>query len=75
VPFDAAGNLIANAPYCRHRPMSESIKTAVARNAGRMPGDVYVLNDPHHGGTHLPDDGRDAGLPEGRCRTGGSRLR
>ncbi len=56
--FDASGNLIANAP---HMPvhlgsMSESIKTVVARNAGRMqPGDVYVLNDPYHGGTHLPD--------------------
>jgi 5-oxoprolinase (ATP-hydrolysing) len=56
--FDAAGNLIANAP---HMPvhlgsMSESIKTVMARNAGRMePGDVYVLNDPYHGGTHLPD--------------------
>ena len=56
--FDAAGNLIANAP---HMPvhlgsMSESIKTVVARNAGSMrPGDVYVLNDPYHGGTHLPD--------------------
>ena len=36
--------------------MSESIKTVVARNAGSMrPGDVYVLNDPYHGGTHLPD--------------------
>ncbi|MBV9890272.1 MAG: hydantoinase B/oxoprolinase family protein, partial [Rhizobacter sp.] len=56
--FDAAGNLIANAP---HMPvhlgsMSESIKTVIARNAGTMrPGDVYVLNDPYHGGTHLPD--------------------
>jgi 5-oxoprolinase (ATP-hydrolysing) len=56
--FDASGNLIANAP---HMPvhlgsMSESIKTVVARNAGSMqPGDVYVLNDPYHGGTHLPD--------------------
>ncbi len=56
--FDAEGNLIANAP---HMPvhlgsMSESIKTVVARNAGRMkPGDVFVLNDPYHGGTHLPD--------------------
>ncbi len=56
--FDAAGNLIANAP---HMPvhlgsMSESVKTVVARNAGLMrPGDVYVLNDPYHGGTHLPD--------------------
>ena len=56
--FDAQGNLIANAP---HMPvhlgsMSESIKTVLARNAGTMrPGDVYVLNDPYHGGTHLPD--------------------
>jgi 5-oxoprolinase (ATP-hydrolysing) len=56
--FDAEGNLIANAP---HMPvhlgsMGESIKTVIADNAGRMKrGDVYVLNDPYHGGTHLPD--------------------
>ena len=56
--FDAAGHLIANAP---HMPvhlgsMGESIKTVVRENAASMkPGDVYVLNDPYHGGTHLPD--------------------
>ena len=56
--FDAEGNLIANAP---HMPvhlgsMGESIKTVVRKNLGRMkPGDVYVLNDPYNGGTHLPD--------------------
>jgi len=56
--FDAEGNLIANAP---HMPvhlgsMGESIKTVVRANAATMqPGDVYVLNDPYHGGTHLPD--------------------
>jgi 5-oxoprolinase (ATP-hydrolysing) len=56
--FDAEGNLIANAP---HMPvhlgsMGESIKTVIQENRGRMsPGDVYVLNDPYHGGTHLPD--------------------
>jgi len=56
--FDAAGNLIANAP---HMPvhlgsMGESIKTVIRENTGSMnPGDVYVLNDPYHGGTHLPD--------------------
>lgn len=56
--FDADGNLIANAP---HMPvhlgsMSESIKTVMNGNAGKMkPGDVYALNDPYHGGTHLPD--------------------
>jgi 5-oxoprolinase (ATP-hydrolysing) len=56
--FDIDGNLIANAP---HMPvhlgsMGESIKTVIRDNAGRMqPGDVFVLNDPYHGGTHLPD--------------------
>ncbi|MDR7307480.1 hydantoinase B/oxoprolinase family protein [Rhodoferax saidenbachensis] len=56
--FDADGNLIANAP---HMPvhlgsMGESIKTVMRENAGTMrPGDVYALNDPYHGGTHLPD--------------------
>ncbi|MBK8072070.1 MAG: hydantoinase B/oxoprolinase family protein [Ramlibacter sp.] len=56
--FDAEGNLIANAP---HMPvhlgsMGESIKTVIRENTGKMqPGDVYVLNDPYHGGTHLPD--------------------
>jgi 5-oxoprolinase (ATP-hydrolysing) len=56
--FDAEGNLIANAP---HMPvhlgsMGESIKTVIRLNAGRMkPGNVYVLNAPYNGGTHLPD--------------------
>ena len=55
--FDAAGELIANAP---HMPvhlgsMSESIRTVIERNADMCAGDVYVLNDPYHGGTHLPD--------------------
>ncbi|MFD1556969.1 hydantoinase B/oxoprolinase family protein [Paraburkholderia silviterrae] len=56
--FDAAGNLIANAP---HMPvhlgsMGESIKTVIERNRDTMrDGDVFMLNDPYHGGTHLPD--------------------
>ncbi len=55
--FDACGSLIANAP---HMPvhlgsMSESIRQVIARNPGMRRGDVYVLNDPYHGGTHLPD--------------------
>jgi 5-oxoprolinase (ATP-hydrolysing) len=56
--FDAQGQLIANAP---HMPvhlgsMGESIKTVIRENAASMqPGHVYVLNDPYHGGTHLPD--------------------
>jgi 5-oxoprolinase (ATP-hydrolysing) len=56
--FDADGNLIANAP---HMPvhlgsMGESIKTVIRDNAASMmPGNVYALNDPYNGGTHLPD--------------------
>ncbi len=56
--FDAGGNLIANAP---HMPvhlgsMGESVKTVIDRRAGTMkPGDVFVLNAPYNGGTHLPD--------------------
>ncbi len=55
--FDAAGALIANAP---HMPvhlgsMSESIRSVIERNPQMRSGDVYVLNDPYHGGTHLPD--------------------
>ena len=56
--FDAEGNLIANAPHIPVQlgSMGESIKTVVRENADTMqPGDVYVLNDPYHGGTHLPD--------------------
>ncbi len=56
--FDGRGQLIANAP---HMPvhlgsMGESIRTVIERNRGSMQrGDVFVLNDPFHGGTHLPD--------------------
>ena len=56
--FSTEGHLIANAP---HMPvhlgsMGESIQTVIKENQGRMqPGDVFVLNDPYHGGTHLPD--------------------
>ncbi len=61
--FDAAGNLVANAP---HMPvhlgsMGESVRTIIRRRAdacdgrGILPGDAYVLNAPYEGGTHLPD--------------------
>jgi 5-oxoprolinase (ATP-hydrolysing) len=56
--FDGDGELIANAP---HMPihlgsMGASVQRIHAANAGRMrPGDVYMLNDPYNGGTHLPD--------------------
>jgi 5-oxoprolinase (ATP-hydrolysing) len=56
--FDTDGNLIANAP---HMPvhlgsMGESVKTIIERRRGTMKdGDVFVLNAPYNGGTHLPD--------------------
>jgi 5-oxoprolinase (ATP-hydrolysing) len=56
--FDPDGNLIANAP---HMPvhlgsMGASVQEVIRRRAGAMrPGDVYAVNDPYHGGTHLPD--------------------
>jgi len=56
--FKAEGELIANAP---HMPvhlgsMGESVRSVIRDNAGRMhAGDVYMLNDPYRGGTHLPD--------------------
>ncbi len=56
--FDAAGGLIANAPHIPVHlgSMGESIKMVISRNQGSIkPGDVYALNDPYHGGTHLPD--------------------
>ena len=56
--FDAQGNLIANAPHIPVHlgSMGESIKTIIRNNAATMrKGDVYMLNDPYNGGTHLPD--------------------
>ncbi|WP_328732965.1 hydantoinase B/oxoprolinase family protein [Streptomyces caniferus] len=56
--FDADGNLIANAPHIPVHlgSMGESIKEVLRRRGGEMrPGDVYAINDPYHGGTHLPD--------------------
>lgn len=56
--FDSAGQLVANAP---HMPvhlgsMGESIQAVIrANHASMRPGDVFALNDPYHGGTHLPD--------------------
>ncbi|MEL6278547.1 MAG: hydantoinase B/oxoprolinase family protein, partial [Pseudomonadota bacterium] len=55
--FDAEGDLIANAP---HMPvhlgsMNASVRTVIAQNPQMQPGDVYVLNAPYNGGTHLPD--------------------
>ena len=56
--FDAQGQLIANAPHVPVHlgSMGESIQTVIRENRATMrPSDVFMLNDPYHGGTHLPD--------------------
>ncbi|MBO6505534.1 MAG: hydantoinase B/oxoprolinase family protein [Kordiimonadaceae bacterium] len=56
--FDEQSRLIANAP---HMPvhlgsMGESVGAiAEARRGTMKPGDVFMVNDPTAGGTHLPD--------------------
>ena len=56
--FDTSGQLVANAPHVPVHlgSMSESILTIIRLNKDTMsPGDVYMLNAPFNGGTHLPD--------------------
>src|SRR5690606_31945706 len=56
--FDPDGNLVANAPHIPVHlgSMGTSVKEVLRRRGSRMrPGDTYAVNDPYHGGTHLPD--------------------
>ena len=56
--FNAEGNLVANAPHIPVHlgSMGESVKSVIKANKGNIkPGNVYVLNAPYAGGTHLPD--------------------
>ncbi len=56
--FDAKGQLVANAPHVPVHlgSMGESVKTVIREKREEMrPGNVYVLNAPYNGGTHLPD--------------------
>jgi 5-oxoprolinase (ATP-hydrolysing) len=55
--FDQTAALVANAP---HMPvhlgsMDRSVETVIKNNPVIKPGDVYCLNAPYNGGTHLPD--------------------
>ncbi|WP_084408103.1 hydantoinase B/oxoprolinase family protein [Pseudovibrio sp. Ad37] len=56
--FDQNGALVANAP---HMPvhlgsMDRSVEAIISLNKGKIkPGDVFALNAPYNGGTHLPD--------------------
>jgi len=56
--FDGDGSLVANAP---HMPvhlgsMDRAVETIIRENKGKIrPGNVYAINAPYNGGTHLPD--------------------
>ncbi|MEU0970873.1 hydantoinase B/oxoprolinase family protein [Streptomyces sp. NPDC005917] len=56
--FDPDGNLVANAPHIPVHlgSMGTSVKEVIRRRGTSIrPGDTYAVNDPYHGGTHLPD--------------------
>jgi 5-oxoprolinase (ATP-hydrolysing) len=56
--FDAQGNLVANAPHIPVHlgSMDKSVETIALQNAGKIrSGDVFAINAPYNGGTHLPD--------------------
>ncbi|WP_075003030.1 hydantoinase B/oxoprolinase family protein [Streptomyces qinglanensis] len=56
--FDPGGNLVANAPHIPVHlgSMGDTVKEVLRRRGDELrPGDVYAVNDPYHGGTHLPD--------------------
>ena len=83
--FDSEGMLVANAPHIPIHlgSMSESIRTVIRENAGKMkPGDVFCVNAPYNGGTHLPDvtvitpvfDDVGAGEFAGSSPVGGERI-
>ncbi|MEP1766552.1 MAG: hydantoinase B/oxoprolinase family protein [Sulfitobacter sp.] len=56
--FDHNGDLVANAPHVPVHlgSMSGSVRSILAQNEGKiLPGDVFMMNNPFNGGTHLPD--------------------
>src|SRR6187455_2279880 len=55
--FSHDGTLVANAP---HMPvhlgsMDRAVETIIRQNPVIRPGDVFAINAPYNGGTHLPD--------------------
>ena len=55
--FDKNGELVANAP---HMPvhlgsMDSTVKSIIKNNSTLSPGDIFAINAPYNGGTHLPD--------------------
>ena len=55
--FDVDGDLVANAPHVPVHlgSMDASVKTIIESGIAIEPGDAFVHNNPHKGGSHLPD--------------------
>ncbi|MEM8744541.1 MAG: hydantoinase B/oxoprolinase family protein, partial [Pseudomonadota bacterium] len=56
--FNGEGQLVANAPHVPVHlgSMDRSVETIIRDNKGKLrAGDVYMINAPYNGGTHLPD--------------------
>nr|WP_290228006.1 hydantoinase B/oxoprolinase family protein [Trichocoleus desertorum] len=56
--FDGQGQLVANAPHIPVHlgSMSESVQSLLTAKGDQLKsGDVYAINNPYNGGTHLPD--------------------
>ncbi|MEM7475510.1 MAG: hydantoinase B/oxoprolinase family protein, partial [Planctomycetota bacterium] len=55
--FDQHGVLLANAPHVPVHlgAMGETVRSVMGAFPAMQPGDVFVTNDPYHGGSHLPD--------------------
>ncbi len=55
--FSTDGSLVANAPHVPVHlgSMDRAVETIIRENADIRPGDVYAINAPYNGGTHLPD--------------------
>jgi 5-oxoprolinase (ATP-hydrolysing) len=55
--FDGKGNLVANAPHIPVHlgSMGESVRSVMEQFKDMQPGDVFMVNSPYRGGTHLPD--------------------
>src|SRR3984885_12331179 len=56
--FDGTGTLVANAPHIPVHlgSMDRAVETVIRENKGTVrPGDVFAINAPYNGGTHLPD--------------------
>jgi N-methylhydantoinase B len=55
--FDVAGNMVAQGPDLPIHlgSMPDAVRAVIARFPEIVPGDVFIHNDPYHGGSHLPD--------------------